>query len=90
LSPEQFESREVYRGRGCDECQNTGYRGRTGIHEFLIMDDEIKSMILNTSDATELKRYAESQGMNTLLQDGAGKVLEGITTIEEVYRVAQG
>lgn len=89
LSPSLFESRDTYRGRGCEECQNTGYRGRTGIHEFLIMDDEIKSMILNTSDATELKRYAKVQGMKTLLQDGAGKVLEGITTIEEVYRVAQ-
>jgi general secretion pathway protein E len=89
LSPDLFKNRDTYRGRGCDECQNTGYRGRTGIHEFLIMDDEIKSMILNTSDATELKRYAEVQGMKTLLQDGAGKVVEGITTIEEVYRVAQ-
>ena len=89
LSFDMFANKAVYRGRGCDECHHTGYRGRTGIHEFLIMDDEIKSMILNTSDATQLKRYAESLGMRTLLQDGADKVLEGVTTIEEVYRVAQ-
>ncbi len=89
LSSALLDNKTVYRGRGCDQCHQTGYRGRTGIHEFLIMDDEIKSLILKTSDASELKRYARSLGMTTLLQDGADKVVEGVTTIEEVYRVAQ-
>ena len=56
----------------------------------LIVDDAVKSMILKTSDSSELKQYAQSQGMRTLVQDGAEKVLSGTTTIEEVYRVAQG
>lgn len=89
LSSALLDNNTVYRGRGCDQCHQTGYRGRTGIHEFLIMDDEIKSLILKTSDASELKHYARSLGMTTLLQDGADKVVEGVTTIEEVYRVAQ-
>jgi general secretion pathway protein E len=55
----------------------------------MIVDDNIKTMILKTSDANELKKYAQAQGMLTLLQDGADKVLNGMTTIEEVYRVAQ-
>lgn len=81
---------QLYRGRGCEACHYTGYRGRTGIHEFLVMDDDIKSMILTTSDANRLKQYALSKGMKTLVQDGAAKVVQGITTVEEVYRVAQG
>jgi general secretion pathway protein E len=89
LRPEQLRDNQVYRGRGCEKCLNTGYRGRTGIHEFLIMDGEIKKMILQTSDASQLKNHACYHGMKTLLQDGADKVITGQTTIEEVYRVAQ-
>lgn len=90
LTPESLGDKKIYRGQGCEECYHTGYQGRCGIHEFLIVDDAVKSMILKTSDSSELKRYAQSQGMKTLVQDGAQKVLAGITTIEEVYRVAQG
>ena len=89
LRPEQLRDNQVYRGRGCEKCLNTGYLGRTGIHEFLIMDGEIKKMILQTSDASQLKNHACYHGMKTLLQDGADKVITGQTTIEEVYRVAQ-
>jgi len=90
LTPERLGDRVVYRGQGCEACHQTGYQGRSGIHEFLVVDDAIKSMILKTSDAGQLKQYARSQGMKTLVEDGADKVLKGITTIEEVYRVAQG
>ncbi len=79
-----------YRGKGCESCHFTGYRGRTGIYEFLIVDDEVKNMILNTADATQLKQFVCSRGMKTLVEDGAEKVMQGITTVEEVYRVAQG
>ena len=89
LRPEHLRDYQVYKGRGCEKCLNTGYRGRTGIHEFLIMDGEIKKMILQTSDASQLKNHACYHGMKTLLQDGADKVVSGQTTIEEVYRVAQ-
>ena len=90
LSADALGDDRIYRGRGCEECHFTGYRGRTGIHEFLVVDEDIKSMILKTADAYELKRHARSMGMKSLVEDGAAKVLEGVTTIEEVYRVAQG
>jgi general secretion pathway protein E len=89
LTMEMLKGQPVYRGRGCEECRNTGYRGRTGIHEFMIMDDEIKRLVLKTSDASALRRHAQTGGMTTLLQDGAAKVLAGVTSIEEVFRVAQ-
>ena len=90
LTHSSLGDREVYRGSGCEECYHTGYLGRSGIHEFLIVDDAVKSMILKTSDSSELKQYAKQKGMKTLVEDGADKVLQGLTTIEEVYRVAQG
>ena len=89
LSPDQLYNGLAYRGVGCDKCLNTGYLGRTGIHEFLIMDDDIKEMVLKTSDANQLKNHACSHGMKTLLQDGATKVISGQTTIAELFRVAQ-
>jgi general secretion pathway protein E len=67
----------------------TGYRGRTGIFEIMIMDDPIKKLILKTSDANQINETALERGMITMLQDGARKVLDGITTIEEVLRVTR-
>ena len=89
LSEDKLPYGTLSRGRGCDKCLGTGYRGRTGIHEFLVLDEELKQMILQTSDANQLRSRAISQGMKSLLQDGADKVINGITTVEEVYRVAQ-
>jgi len=89
LTIDQLADGLAYRGRGCSECFNTGYAGRTGIHEFLIMNDEVKTMILKTADANQIRQVARSHGMKTLLEGGAEKVIAGVTTIEEVYRVAQ-
>ena len=89
LSPAELAKGILQRGAGCEQCLHTGYRGRTGIHEFLVLDEEIKKMVLQTSDANLLRSHACERGMKTLLQDGADKVLRGITTVEEVYRVAQ-
>jgi general secretion pathway protein E len=83
------EGRKFYRGKGCPSCLNTGYLGRTGIFELMMLDDRIKNLILKTSDANAIKRRAVEQGMVTLRQDGAQKVLNGITTIEEIFRVTQ-
>lgn len=75
-------------GRGCLACNKSGYSGRTGIFEVLVMDDEIRRMIAANTPAGELKRYAvEKQGMTTMLEDGISKVESGITTMEEVLRV---
>ena len=87
ISSEMSEGKKIYRGRGCPLCLNTGYRGRTGIFELMILDETLRNMILKTSDANAIKRKAIETGMITLRQDGAQKLLNGITTIEEVLRV---
>ncbi|MFH1932688.1 MAG: type II secretion system ATPase GspE [Pseudomonadota bacterium] len=89
IDPDMAEGRRFYRGKGCPSCLNTGYLGRTGIFELMMLDDRIKNLILKTSDANAIKHRAVEQGMITLRQDGAQKVLNGITTIEEIFRVTQ-
>ncbi|MFW6135184.1 MAG: type II secretion system protein GspE, partial [Elusimicrobiota bacterium] len=73
---------------GCDYCKNTGYRGRTAIFEIVRINDEIRSMIMKNTSSNEIKEVAINSGMRTLLDSGVNKALEGITTIEEVLRVA--
>src|SRR5437899_625631 len=75
------------RGRGCAACRQTGYRGRTGIFELLVVTEEIKQQLLKAPNAGALRALGESQGMVTLRQDGWRKVQAGITTVEEVLRV---
>jgi len=87
ITPEMAEGRTIYRGRGCPSCLDTGFRGRTGIFELMILDEPVRNLILKTSDANAIKDKAVERGMLTLRQDGAQKVLNGITTIEEVFRV---
>ena len=87
LNPAIVEDNKICRGRGCPSCLNTGYAGRTGIFELMIFDDDLKHLILKSSDANTIKYSAVEQGMATLQQDGGQKVLDGITTIEEVFRV---
>ncbi len=87
LTAEDLQGKQVYRGRGCANCHHTGYKGRGGIFELLIMDQSMKHLVLDTADSNEIKTQAIQNGMITLRQDGANKVLQGITTIEEVYRV---
>lgn len=87
ITPQKHGDIRVYRGAGCAKCHHTGYRGRRGIFELLQMTEDMKRLVLKTSDSNEIKRKAVKDGMVTLRQDGAMKVLDGITTIEEVYRV---
>jgi general secretion pathway protein E len=89
LTPRMVQGRKIYRGQGCPSCLHTGYTGRSGIFELMDLDDSIKNLILKTSDANAIKKKAIEQGMITLRQDGAKKVLYGMTTIEEVFRVTQ-
>lgn len=79
----------LYRGRGCAACSGKGYLGRTGIFELLVVDDTIRQMISEKTDAQRIRNYAASNGMRTLRADGFGKVVKGITTVEEVLRVTQ-
>ena len=79
----------VYRAKGCETCFNTGYLGRKAIYELLIVDDEIRQLIMKNTDAATIKAAAMQRGMRTLRQDGADNVLQGITSVEEVVRVTQ-
>ena len=77
----------LMRGRGCIACRQTGYRGRTGIFELLVMTDELKQAITRVEPITRLREIARAQGMRTLREDGWAKARAGITTVEEVLRV---
>jgi general secretion pathway protein E len=76
-------------GTGCDKCFQTGYRGRTGIYELMLINEEVQNLIYARESAGTIKRHALNSGLKTLRMDGARKVLEGITTIAEVLRVTQ-
>jgi general secretion pathway protein E len=90
LDPSAITGRTVYAGgAGCDACKHTGYRGRTGIHELLVIDDDVRALIMKNADAAAIRRAGTVAGMLTLRQDGAAKVLAGETTIEEILRVTQ-
>lgn len=76
-----------YRGRGCDNCKMTGYRGRTGIHEILTITDRVRALILRRCSTAEIKQAAIEEGMRTMQDDGLAKVLSGVTSMEECLRV---
>lgn len=78
----------LYRGRGCEACQHTGYKGRLGLHELLIATDELKNLIHARATAAELRHVALDQGMTTLVQDGILKTLQGLTDYSQVKAVA--
>ncbi len=78
-----------YHGQGCTACFQTGYRGRSGAYELLVIDDNIRGLIMSGADSSEIRRKAVEQGMTTLLRDGVHKVVKGITTVDEVLRVTQ-
>jgi len=79
----------LYRGRGCDECRGTGYRGRTGIYELFPITEDARSLILRRAPTREIRRVAVEAGMVTLRLDGWAKACEGVTTVEEILRVTQ-
>jgi type II secretory ATPase GspE/PulE/Tfp pilus assembly ATPase PilB-like protein len=78
----------LYTPVGCEKCNRSGYKGRMAIHELLIASDEIKRMILRKQRVEEIRDAAMAEGMNTLLQDGIQKVLEGRTDAKSVYAAA--
>ncbi len=80
---------QFMRGRGCEACRQTGYRGRTGIYEMLVLDDPVRSLIMQRANSGMIKSAAMQRGMTPLLYNGARRVLAGLTTAEEVLRVTQ-
>lgn len=85
----EFRGAQLYRGRGCGECMQTGYRDRTGIYELLLIDDEIREAIMRRESVAAIKRKAVARGLKTLRMDGARKALASRTTIAEVLKVTQ-
>ena len=80
---------QLWRGRGCDECRGTGYRGRSGIYELFPITEDARSLILRRASGRDIRRYAIEAGMATLRMDGWTRAREGQTTVEEILRVTQ-
>ena len=88
LGPEN-QPEQLFTGRGCPACAQTGYQGRSGIYEFLVVNEGIRPLILQRADANTLRQQAIDQGMQTMAANGWGKVAQGLTTAQEVLRVTQ-
>ncbi|MDD4909639.1 MAG: type II secretion system ATPase GspE [Candidatus Omnitrophica bacterium] len=80
---------KLYRGKGCDRCRNSGYKGRIGIFELMPFDDNIRNLVTAKAALEEIRKQAVASGMVTLTQDGIDKVKQGLTTTEEVLRVTR-
>jgi general secretion pathway protein E/type IV pilus assembly protein PilB len=90
LTPEMVQSATPRKGAGCNDCSNTGHRGRFGIFEIFVIDDETRKLIYDKATASVLRAHAREMGMRTLREDGIRKVLAGLTTAEEVIRSTVG
>jgi type IV pilus assembly protein PilB len=86
LTPETVRSRTFYYGRGCEHCNNTGYRGRTAIFEIMRMDDQLRDLIRNHASSNVLRSAARQRGMRSLRESGLLSIYDGVTTIEEVVK----
>jgi type IV pilus assembly protein PilB len=82
-----FEIPQFFRGVGCRACRNTGYRGRIGVHELLVVDDALRDAILTNPTISGMRGLALEHGMLALKHDGFRKVREGITTVEEIFHI---
>ncbi len=90
FDPDEYKGHSFYRGKGCETCNYTGYKGRTAIHEVMENSDEIRDLVLRNATSDEIRKTARKQGMRTLREDGWLKVLRGHTTIVEVARITAG
>jgi type IV pilus assembly protein PilB len=80
---------ELYHGKGCERCRKTGYVGRLGVYELLVMDDTLRDMVTANPDVTNLRKYCRERGLITLRDDGLQKVIKGLTTVDEILRVTE-
>jgi len=88
IDPELLQDVKVTVGKGCDKCNGSGYKGRLGLYEVLTFNDPLKEAVIEGKTTIELEKIAVRNGLTTLKQDGVMKVLKGMTTMEEIYRVA--
>jgi len=89
ITPEMAAGANFVKGAGCGNCQGSGFRGRLGIFELMLMSPKIRELTFNTAPTEQIRRSAIGEGMKTLYKDGIDKVLRGVTTLEEVLRVAK-
>jgi type IV pilus assembly protein PilB len=89
LTLQGFVSDKVYHGKGCDRCRKTGYSGRLGIYEMLVMDDHLRDMVTRNPDVNQLRKLCRERGLVSLREDGFQKVMKGQTTIDEILRVTE-
>ena len=90
LNPDEVKSASLFRGTGCSECSKTGYRGRMGIYEIFMVDEEVRRLIYEKVPSNVIRVRARELGMRTLREDGVRKIMAGITTPEEVISITQG
>jgi hypothetical protein len=89
LTPEQASEHTFYRGSGCAKCGETGYKGRAGIYEMLVLSQKIKEAIATEASENQIKQIAVAEGMTTLPKAGVQVLLSGVTTVDEVHRAIQ-
>ena len=89
ITPEMVATANFTKGRGCGNCQGTGFRGRLGIFELMLMSSKVRELTFNEAPTEQIRRAAMGEGMKTLYWDGIDKVLRGVTTLEEIFRVAK-
>lgn len=89
MTEDMLEGHTIYKAIGCSHCGHSGYRGRQGIFELLLMNSELRELAFNRAGISDIRRVARATGMNTLLHDGQRKILKGITTLEDLARLAQ-
>ena len=86
LRPEAIGGHRFHYGKGCDYCNNTGYRGRVGLYEFMVMEESIRDLVMKGAATSEIRREAIKRGMRTLRESGLLAIYDGLTTIDEVVR----
>ena len=89
LTLQGFQSQTMYHGKGCDKCRKTGHTGRLGIYELLVMDDSLRDMVTRNPDVNHLRKLCRERGLVTLREDGFQKVIQGLTTVDEILRVTE-
>jgi general secretion pathway protein E/type IV pilus assembly protein PilB len=90
IDPSELAKTTIYKGRGCSECSRTGYRGRTGIYEMFVVDEEVRRLVYERVPSNVLRARAREIGMRTLREDGIRKIMSGVSTPEEVISITQG
>jgi type IV pilus assembly protein PilB len=89
LALQGYSEATTFKGKGCDRCRKTGYAGRLGIYELLVMDDGLRDMVTSNPDVTHLRKLCRERGLVTLREDGFRKVIKGLTTVDEILRVTE-